>query len=303
MGSRRGVEDLIREGQVTVNGEICLDLSRQVSPQDEVRVGRKRVQAREFVTLALHKPAGLVTTRDDELNRATVYKLLPGRFHHLRHVGRLDADSEGLLLLTNDGDLAQRLTAPASGITKEYLVTLDQSPSDEHLQNFLSGIYLPEGKAWAEEIHRVSPRRLIFVLGQGLKRQIRMMTAALGFRVKKLVRTRIGGLTLEDLQLPVGKWKALDAEELARLTSTPPARKKPRPRSLRGARPRKTTAAARKSAGSRGRKTPSSDRTGRSSGRKSPTDEARPTNRKPHPKARTGGSHGNRARARRPPPR
>lgn len=230
LGSRRGVESLILEGQVTINGEVCLDLARQVSPEDEVRVGRKRVHAREITTIALHKPAGLVTTRDDELDRATVYKLLPGRFHHLRHVGRLDAESEGLLLLTNDGDLAQRMTAPASGVTKEYLVTLDQAPGDEHLQQFLTGIYLPEGKAWAEEVVRVSPRRLIFVLGQGLKRQIRMMAAALGFRVKKLVRTRIGGLTLEDLALAPGKWTLLNADQLQRLTTPPPARKKARRR-------------------------------------------------------------------------
>jgi len=233
LGSRRGVENLILEGQVTINGEVCLDLSRQVAPQDEVRVGRKRVEAREIITLAMHKPAGLVTTRDDELNRATIYKLLPGRYHHLRHVGRLDLESEGLLLLTNDGELAQRITAPSSGMTKEYLVTLDQAPGDGHLQQFLSGIYLPEGKAWAEEVIRVSPRRLVFVLGQGLKRQIRMMTAALGFRVKKLVRTRIGGLTLEELVLAPGKWVPLGPEQLQRLTSSPPPRKTLRKRAGR----------------------------------------------------------------------
>lgn len=236
LGSRRGVEELIVTGQVSINGEVCLDLARQVKPGDVVRVGRKTVEAKEIITIALNKPTGYVTTRDDEFGRDTVYRLLPGRLHHLRHVGRLDAESEGLLLLSNDGDLARKLTAPAVRIGKEYLVTLDQPPTNEQLETFRKGVFLPEGKAWAEEVHRVSPRRILMVLHQGLKRQIRMMTAALGLRVKRLVRIRIGGLTLNNLGLPPGKWTQLKPEELEALLTAPTPSKPENPRKVRPSR-------------------------------------------------------------------
>lgn len=223
IGSRRGVEQLIVDGDVSINGQVCTDLSYRVAPGDQVRVGRKLVEAKELVTIALHKPTGFVTTRDDEFGRPTVYDLLPGRLHHLRHVGRLDTESEGLLLLGNDGELARKLTAPSAGIGKEYLVTFDQAPTEDQLETFRKGVFLPEGKAWAHQVIRVSPRRVVMVLGQGLKRQIRMMASALGLRVRKLVRTRIGDLTLEQLGLPSGKWKVLDQAQIDQLMVSEPA--------------------------------------------------------------------------------
>jgi len=124
ISSRRGAEEYIRRGRVTVNGELKTDLATQVAFSDQVRVDGKVVRTQEFVYLLLNKPADFLTTRSDERSRKTIYQLLPGDLPNLAHVGRLDKESEGLLLLTNDGDLAFRITHPKFKLEKEYLVTL-----------------------------------------------------------------------------------------------------------------------------------------------------------------------------------
>ena len=155
----------------------------------------------------LHKPAGFVSTRKDAHARDTIFDLLPPKFSRLFNIGRLDAQSEGLILLTNDGDLAQRLTHPRYKIDKEYEVTLDR-PWDPALAPKLSkGIFLDGKRARIERLHSVTPTRLRVVLRQGINRQIRRMFHEIGYEVKRLVRVRIGNLWLEDL--PRGHWRPL----------------------------------------------------------------------------------------------
>src|SRR6516165_4635970 len=126
IGSRRRAEAFICDGRVRVNGKVCTDLSTQVARSDHVKVEGRPVRARELVYILLNKPRDFLTTRRDERSRKTIYELLPGKLPKLAHVGRLDKESEGLLLLTNDGELALRMTHPRFKLEKEYLVTLDR---------------------------------------------------------------------------------------------------------------------------------------------------------------------------------
>jgi 23S rRNA pseudouridine2605 synthase len=230
VGSRRKCDQLIQAGRVEVNGSPCLNMGTRVAPGDHVRVDGKRVVARDPVVVAFHKPRGFVCTRDDELGRATIYGLLPQSLRALHHVGRLDLDSEGLLILTNDGDLSQQLMHPSKAVEKEYLVTANQAFQNEHLDQFLEGVYTPEGKLKAKAIERLSPRRIKVVLDHGAKRQIRVMFEQLGYQVSKLLRVRIGDLWLGDLE--PGRHAILNKLEVGMLLGVveeaPPTRPKPR---------------------------------------------------------------------------
>ncbi len=200
IGSRRACEELISTGRVDLNGSPCLNLATRVIETDSVRVDGKRVFPKAEVVVIFHKPRGYVCTRNDELGRETIYDLLPHSLHNLHHVGRLDADSEGMLILTNDGDLSQRLMHPSKSVEKEYLVTSNQAFENAHLDQFLAGIFTPEGKLKAKHIERLSARRIKLILDHGAKRQIRVMFDALGYKVTKLLRVRIGNLWLGDLE-------------------------------------------------------------------------------------------------------
>lgn len=227
VGSRRKCDELIQAGRVEVNGNPCINMGTRISPGDHVRVDGKRVTPKETVTVAFHKPRGFVCTREDELGRETIYDLLPEGLKSLHHVGRLDRDSEGLLILTNDGDLSQQLMHPSKAVEKEYLVTADQAFENVHLDKFLEGIYTPEGKLKAKAIERLSPRRIKVVLDHGAKRQIRVMFDSLGYQVTKLLRVRVGGLWLGDLE--PGRWAILNRKEIAMLLETGAApQRKPR---------------------------------------------------------------------------
>lgn len=199
VSSRRGAEEYIREGRVTVNGEPSTDLATQVSPDDRVQVDGRLVRVQEFVYVLFNKPAGFITTRSDEKLRKTIYDLLPARLRNLTHVGRLDRESEGLLILTNDGDLALRITHPKFKLEKEYLVTLDREFQPEDAAKTRKGVYLSEGRARFDAIHKINPYQVRVVLTQGLKRQVRRVLAAVNYKVKRLQRTRIGPLTVRDL--------------------------------------------------------------------------------------------------------
>ena len=222
VGSRRKCDQLIKAGRVEVNGNPCLQLGANIAVGDHVRVDGKRVVPRAPVIIAFHKPRGYVCTREDELGRATIYSLLPETLRSLHHVGRLDRDSEGLLVLTNDGDLSQQLMHPSKAVEKEYLVTANQAFENAHLDQFLAGVYTPEGKLKAKSIERLSPRRLSVVLDHGAKRQIRVMFESFGYQVTKLMRVRIGGLWLGDLE--PGRWAILNRVEIAMLLGQGPAR-------------------------------------------------------------------------------
>lgn len=216
-GSRRQVEELVRAGRVAIDGRVSRDLATRVEPGQRVTLDGRRVEPEPTVVFAFHKPAGVLCTRDDPQGRQTIYDLLPGRMKALHYVGRLDRDSEGLLLLTNDGELTLQLTHPRHEVEKEYLVTLNQSFNPADGQRLLAGIQTEEGPAKAIAVHLLSPRRVVVVLQQGLKRQVRLMFAGLEYRVKRLVRVRIGKLTLEGL--PSGRWRQLGVPEIAALTA------------------------------------------------------------------------------------
>lgn len=217
--SRREADRLIQEGEVSVNGSICENPAVRVTDEDSVRLGRKMLSRRSPLVVAFHKPRGVVCSKSDERGRRTIYNILPHKYHHLKHVGRLDLDSEGLLIMTNDGDLAQKITHPSKKLEKEYLVTVDQNYEHSVLLQLVKGVHTLEGQAKAKAARRSSSRRLIIVLESGMKRQIRLMLEALGLKVTKLVRTRIGSLTMGEL--PMGQTEELPAEAIEHLLSNP----------------------------------------------------------------------------------
>jgi 23S rRNA pseudouridine2605 synthase len=215
-GSRRACEALILAGKVSVNGHFLRELATTVEPGDDVRVAGKRARAALPIYLLLNKPRGFVCTRSDERGRQTIFDLIPPHFGRLFHVGRLDKDSEGLLILTNDGALAQRLTHPAHEIEKEYEVLIDKPFDPTHGAKMVRGFPIEGGRARVERVHAIAPQHVKVVLRQGLKRQIRLMFFRLGYEVKRLMRTRIG--RVEYGGLAVGQWRPLKEKEIALLT-------------------------------------------------------------------------------------
>lgn len=215
LGSRRHCDELIAAGRVTVNGRPCTNFSTQVEASDHVKIGHRLVRPAETLTLMLHKPAGFVSTRSDPNATDTIYDLLPAKFSRLFNIGRLDAQTEGLLLMTSDGDLAQQLTHPRYKVEKEYEVTLDKLWDPKQAEKLRSGIFLDGKRARLTRVQQFGPTRVRVVLQQGLNRQIRRMFYEIGYEVKRLVRTRIGQLRLGDL--PRGHWRPLTKSELAKL--------------------------------------------------------------------------------------
>ena len=215
VGSRRHCDELIAAGRVTINGRVCTDFSFQPGEGDHVKIGSKMVRPERQLHIMLHKPAGFVSTRTDPNARDTIFDLLPPNMPRLFNVGRLDAQSEGLLVLTNDGDLAQRLMHPRYKVDKQYEVTLDKPWDPELAKKLLKGVVLDGQRARLERVYPVKPMFLRVVLRQGINRQIRRMFYEVGYEVKKLVRTRIGNLRLGDL--PRAHWRPLTKAELKSL--------------------------------------------------------------------------------------
>ncbi|CAN5651010.1 hypothetical protein BH18VER1_BH18VER1_11940 [soil metagenome] len=215
VGSRRHCDELIAAGRVTVNGRICTDFSYQPADTDHVKVGAKMVRAERQLHLMLNKPAGFVSTRSDPNARDTIFDLLPPHLPRLFNVGRLDAQSEGLLLLTNNGELAQRLMHPRYKVEKEYEVAIDHAWDPELVPKLLRGVMLDGQRARLDRVHLVRSMLLRVVLRQGINRQIRRMFHEIGYEVKRLVRTRVGNLRLGDL--PRGHWRSLTTAELRAL--------------------------------------------------------------------------------------
>jgi 23S rRNA pseudouridine2605 synthase len=213
VGSRRACDQLVAAGRVTINGKVSTDFSVQVTAADHVKVGGRMVRAELPLSIVLHKPAGFVSTRKDPHARDTVFDLVPPKFSSLFHAGRLDAQSEGLLILTSDGDLAQRITHPRHKVDKEYEVTLDRPWDNSLTPRLLRGISLDGQRAQISRLHLLTPKRLRVVLRQGMNRQIRRMFEAVGFQVKQLTRVRIGNLRLGEL--PRGHWRPLTSAEIA----------------------------------------------------------------------------------------
>jgi 23S rRNA pseudouridine2605 synthase len=236
IASRRGCDALIQEGHVVINGEPCLNPGARVTERDFVKVDGKRVQPRVFTTIVFNKPRGLVCSKSDELGRETIYSVLPPTLQHLNHVGRLDLDSEGILILTNDGELAQRLAHPSKKIEKEYVVTVNQAFTNQLLEQLVKGVYTTEGKLSAKSVRRTSARRIRIVLIQGKKRQIRVMLESLGFKVTKLLRLRIGSFI--DTEVAPGEFRLLEPDEVPLLLTNPAPSKQARARAERRPPPR-----------------------------------------------------------------
>ena len=223
-GSRRACEALITDGKVSINGHFIRDLATTVGPDDEVRVTGKSAKPAAHVYLLLHKPRGFLCTRSDERGRRTIFDLVPGHFGRLFHVGRLDMESEGLIMLTNDGALAERLTHPTHEVEKDYEVLLDKAFDAAEAPKFLRGFFIEGGKAKAERLHVLAPQLVKVVLRQGIKRQIRLMFYKFGYEVKRLMRIRIGGIEMGPLK--PGQWRLLKAREVALLAGTDKPKKK-----------------------------------------------------------------------------
>ncbi len=219
LGSRRGCEQLVGEGRVTIDGQVVTELGTRVLPEHSVKVDGKRVRAAGELTVLLYKPKGYLCTKEDTHDRQTIYDLLPGRFRRLNYVGRLDKDSEGLILLTSCGKLAQTLTHPSHKIEKEYEVTLDRPLERGHAEKMVEGVHTAEGVAIAERVESLGQRRVSVVLKQGLKRQIRLMFAQFDYKVKKLKRVRIGELIAPAMK--PGDWVELDGEGIELATVNP----------------------------------------------------------------------------------
>ena len=222
MASRRKSEDLIRAGKVKVNGHIAV-IGQKINPKkDLVTVGKQKIvppKTRNMIYIMLNKPHGYVTTVSDEYDRKTVMDLIPDIKERIYPVGRLDKDSEGLLIMTNDGSFTNCLTHPSHGLAKVYRVTVRPAVDDEILYNLRNGIVI-DGRKTApadvtvltEEENRVV---LEFVLHEGRNREIRKMCESQGLEVARLKRTAVGSLKLG--VLPQGKYRELTEQEVKKL--------------------------------------------------------------------------------------
>jgi 23S rRNA pseudouridine2605 synthase len=221
VASRRRADELIKTGRVRVNGAPG-QLNTFVAADDVVEVDGQRVTKQALAYVLLHKPAGVVTTASDPQGRPTVVDLVA---HDVKvvPVGRLDADTTGALLLTNDGPLAHRLAHPRYGVEKVYEVEVEGEPDDEALRRLAEGVELEDGQTAPARVRRLGPSRFELVLHEGRNRQVRRMCETVGHRVRRLHRSDYAGLGAGDLEL--GEWRELRAPEVERL------RRSGRPRS------------------------------------------------------------------------
>jgi 23S rRNA pseudouridine2605 synthase len=214
-GSRRVCEELIEDGRVTVNGEVAVLGRRVETTVDRVTVDGVLIGvAPGLVHYLLNKPRGVITTASDTHGRPTVVQLVPAE-PRVYPVGRLDADTEGLLLLTNDGELTHRLTHPSFGVEKEYLVEVEGTPTRGELRRLRDGVELDDGITAPAKVSSPAPGMLRITIHEGRNRQVRRMCEAVGHPVTRLVRTRIG--PLRDASLAPGEWRALTVDELRSL--------------------------------------------------------------------------------------
>ncbi|MCX6784967.1 MAG: pseudouridine synthase [Candidatus Komeilibacteria bacterium] len=211
--SRRLADELIAAGKIKVNDQVVAKLGTMIDPEtDQVfYLGARVLPQPKKVYLVLHKPKGFVTTKKDPEGRPTVMNLVP-RDLGLFPVGRLYQYSEGLLLLTNDGDWAEKLLHPRYEKTKEYSVNVTQKITPEQLARLRQGVFLSEGLAKPDLLRLVADRQLIIVIHQGWKRQIRRMCEEVGLTVTRLVRVKLGKLDLGTL--PAGKWQFIKEEDV-----------------------------------------------------------------------------------------
>ena len=217
IASRRKADELIKAGRVVVNGEPG-QLNTFVESADRVEVDGRAVARQRLAYVLLNKPAGVVTTASDPQGRPTVVGLVE---HESRvvPVGRLDADTTGVLLLTNDGALAHRLAHPKYEVEKVYEAEVEGDPSGEALRRLAEGVELEDGATAPARARRLGPSRVELAIHEGRNRQVKRMLEAVGHRVRRLNRSRYAGLTADGLE--PGEWRELTADEIAGLRSRP----------------------------------------------------------------------------------
>jgi 23S rRNA pseudouridine2605 synthase len=213
VASRRRADELIKAGRVTVNGEPG-ELNTVVGARDRVAVDGAEVKRQRLRYVLLHKPADVLTTARDPRGRPTVVELVPGE-PRVVPVGRLDADTTGALLLTNDGPLAHRLAHPRYGVEKTYVAEVEGDPDEAALRRLREGVELEDGRTAPARARRLGPGRVELVLHEGRKHQVKRMLAAVGHPVKRLHRSAYAGLTLEGLDS--GAWRELEPSEVLKL--------------------------------------------------------------------------------------
>lgn len=221
LGSRRKVEEIVRQGRVSVNGQRVVDLATQVGPQDRVEVDGQVAEVSDSVSeprlIAFYKPKGYLTSHGDRFHEKTIFQILGGEYLTFKFAGRLDLESEGLLLLSDSGDWIQALTHPSQGLEKEYSVELDRSLAASLVRDEMVVGIRDQGetlRALRVEPNRGQSSRFQVVLVEGKKRHIRRMFAKLGAKVTRLVRVRIGRLRLADLGLQEGQWRDVRMQDV-----------------------------------------------------------------------------------------
>jgi 23S rRNA pseudouridine2605 synthase len=217
IASRRGSDELIKAGRVRVNG-LPGELNTYVHSGDRVEVDGEQVTAQSLRYVLLHKPAGTVTTARDPQGRPTVVELVEEIPERVVPVGRLDADTTGALLLTNDGALAHRLAHPRYGVEKVYEVEVEGQPDDATLEQLAAGVELDDGRTAPAKVRRLVPAKIELTLHEGRKHQVKRMCDAVGHPVLRLHRSRYAGLTVEGLE--PGQWRELEPSEIARLRAS-----------------------------------------------------------------------------------
>ena len=217
--SRRKADEMIEQGLVNVNGKRVSELGYLVSEKDKVFIDEKLIHPLKHEYYRFYKPAGYITTADDEKGRKTIYDILPEELHKLNPVGRLDRESTGLIILTNDGELINELTHPSVKIQKVYIVSINGRINQNHIDQMANGIEIePNKKAYAEvEVLEISSKSTLMevVLYQGLNRQIRKMFDYLGFEVESLKRIQHATITLDGLKR--GEFKPIKPKQVKEL--------------------------------------------------------------------------------------
>lgn len=222
IASRRASEEIIRAGRVAVNGTVVSELGTRIDgDHDKVALDGKEVRVRRKLYAALHKPKGVICSRQDERGRPTIYDLLPREWSHLHSVGRLDFASEGLIFLTNDGDFSLRLTHPRYGVRKKYVATVEGKVEPATLALFTQGLCHLGDKLKAEKARLISATKAQSVveleLAEGKNREVRRLFESQGIAVKRLQRFQIGKIKLGELR--PGKWRTLTETEIKSLLS------------------------------------------------------------------------------------
>ena len=238
LGSRRSCEELILQGRVSVDGRVVTKLGTRADPEtQDIRCDGERVQPSRKLYYLVNKPQGYVSTNHDERGRRRVLDLLPARDQRLFTIGRLDADTEGLLIVTNDGDFSQRVAHPRHGVTKTYLAHVQGTVKNATKRELTTGVWLGDRRCRAVWVKvrkkRKNESQIEITMQEGRNREVRRMLTKAGHKVLHLCRVRIG--PLEDAALPLGKWRKLRPGEIKALlesaasSSAPPLRKREAP--------------------------------------------------------------------------